>query len=202
MEVSLDSLIEKIKKEGVDEAKKAQESIVKKAEKEAKEIINQARRQAEQLKADAKKEADGLIANGKSSINQALRDTVLTVRQRLNEVANSVLNKEISGTLSPEFTKELILKIIDKWAPKQNLDLELIISEKDRVKIEEMILEKIKEKAKQTLNIKVSKNINKGFLIGLRDNDYYYEFTDESITEALKEFLNASTLAQLKDKNG
>ena len=49
MDVKLDSLIEKIKQEGIEEAQRAADEIRQKAEAEAQEIINKANEKARQI---------------------------------------------------------------------------------------------------------------------------------------------------------
>ena len=55
-----------------------------------------------------------------------------------------------------------------------------------------------KKQAKEKLEIKAAPGIDKGFQISIKGEDLRYDFTDQSILEALKGFLSPSINAVLK----
>lgn len=188
MESKLEHLIEKIKSDGIEEAKKSAAEITKKARKEADEIIRNAEDQAEKIIAAAQKEAEKLQSNAEAALKQASRDTVLVTREKLQKLFDTAFKKELGATLSPEFVRELIIKIVESWGAGK--ELEALVSEKDLQKLQELLFKKAREELKETVTIKVDKGISNGFRIGLKDEAVYYDFTDESIAEFLAEFLN------------
>lgn len=188
MESKLDYLIEKIKSDGIEEAKKSAAEIIKKAQKETDEIVKKAETDAAKIIADAEKEAEKLQANAEAALKQASRDTVLVTKEQLLKLFNTAFKKELGETLSPEFMQDLILKIVDSWGKGKNL--EVLVTEKELQKLQKLIFTKGRKELEETLTIKVDKGISKGFRVGLKDNNLYYDFTDESIAEFLGEFLN------------
>ncbi|MBU0712962.1 DivIVA domain-containing protein [bacterium] len=188
MESKLEHLIEKIKTDGIAEAQKSAAEIAKVAKKEADGIIKKAKADAEQIITDAGKEADKLKANAESALKQASRDTVLVTKEKLLKLFDAAFKKELGSTLSPEFVKELIVKIVDSWGRDKNL--EVLVSDKDLKQLQDLVFAQGRAGLKDTVTIKVDKGISKGFRVGLKDNDVYYDFTDESIAEFLGEFLN------------
>ena len=58
----------------------------------------------------------------------------------------------------------------------------------------------LKDTLKNDFEIKVSNRINKGFRIGIKDEDVYYDFTDESIASSLLEFLNPTLQKLVKSE--
>jgi vacuolar-type H+-ATPase subunit E/Vma4 len=56
-------------------------------------------------------------------------------------------------------------------------------------RLEDLILSKFKSELGSGINFKIKPNINKGLYIGLKGEDFYYDFTDEAMLEILKEYL-------------
>lgn len=202
MEVKLESLIAKIKKDGIEEAKRAAGEIIDKAKQEAEIIIKAAEEEAAKLEKEAKVSADKLETNTKDSLKQAARDLSLALKGELVTLLGQILKDKTADALTPSFMKELILKIIDKFSAGKELVLEILVSKADKEKLEKLLLASLRSEAKKTIEIRVSKAIDKGFHIGIKGEDVHYDFTDQSILEALGEFLNPSLWAILNTNNG
>jgi V/A-type H+-transporting ATPase subunit E len=197
MESKLEHLIEKIKSDGIAEAEKSAAEIIENARKEAEGIIKKARADAEQIIADARKEADKLKTNAESALKQASRDTVLVTKEKLLKLFDAAFKRELGSALSPEFVKDLIIKIVDSWG--RDKQLEVLVSEKDLQQLQDLVFSQSRAQLKETVTIKVDKGISKGFRVGLKDSNVYYDFTDESIAEFLGEFLNPG-IREILDK--
>lgn len=197
MEVKLENLIEKIKKEGVQEAKKESEEIIKKANEERAGIIEGARKEADKILGKAKEEAERFKKNADSAVKQAVRDVILLVREQLEGLCDSVLRKRVGETLDPEFIKDLVVRIVNTWSPGV-ASLEVVVNEKDKKRLEEILCSEVKKETKDCLLIKVNNDIEKGFRIGVKGENVYYDFTDQSILESLKVLLNPE-IAKLVD---
>lgn len=202
MEVKLDSLIEKIKKDGVEEAKKASDEIIQKANKEAEKIINEAKHKAEKFLNDSKDEFEKLKNNTQSSLKQASRDLLLVLREQIMGVFDRIFKKQVSKSLTPDLIKQLIVKVVDNWVVQKNDVVEVLINEDDKKKLEDLMLSLLKQEAGNMIEINIGKNVDKGFRIGIKGQDVYYDLTDESILEAIKEFINPSIAAMLDNNNG
>lgn len=197
MESKLEHLIEKIKSDGIEEAKKSAAEIIENARKEAEGIIKKARADAQQIIADAGREADKLKTNAESALKQASRDTVLVTKEKLLKLFDAAFKRELGAALSPEFVKDLIVKIVDSWG--RDKELEVLVSEKDLQQLQDLVFSQSRAQLKETVTIKVDKGISRGFRVGLKDSNVYYDFTDESIAEFLGEFLNPG-IREILDK--
>lgn len=202
MDVKLESLIEKIKRDGIEEAKKSSDEIINKAKKEAEEILKSAREGAKKILADAKADSKKLQTNTEKSLQQAARDLILSLKDELRKVFAKALKAKVSAELTPHFMSGLIAKIVDNWTKKKGASLEVLVSDKDKKQLEKILFSQLKTQAKERIEIKVSTSIEKGFRIGIKGEDLYYDFTDESITEALRELLNPSLSTMLNLNNG
>ena len=189
MEMELNSLIEKIKRDGISEAKKQQEEILKEAQEAKRKIIKEAQDQAESILKSAKEQAYKLLDNSKEAIAQAVRDATLSLKDKIQNTFDAILKQEIEDSLTNEFISELIIKLAKDWQNKKETDIEVLVGQKDREKIKKLVLSRFKKQFSSKINFKVNPNINKGIYIGIKGEDVYYDFTDEAILEILKEYL-------------
>lgn len=199
MEVKLENLIEKIREEGVSEAKKAADDIIRKAKQEAAMIIQKAEQEARDKIEKANRETSQLYHTTRVSLNQAARDTILSLREELAALLDRVLKRKILQILSPEVLKELLFKVIETWRPDQEVQLEVTVSGKDREKLEDLISSFFKETIRNPIDIKIG-DIEGGFRIGRKGEQVFYDFTDDSLRDILKQFLSPSLSAMLSGK--
>lgn len=189
MEVKLESLIEKIKKDGLEAAEKQRQEIVKQAEQEASAIVAQAKRQSQQLIEEAGGQAEKIKKNGEDSLRQAARDLIIVLRQEINSLFKEVFKQHAGLTLDESFVGSLIVSIVDKWQLKEQQSLEVLVNPEQQKKISEFVVSAL-SKDGQSVEIKAAKNIRRGFMIGLKGDDSRYDFSDESIVESLKVLIN------------
>ena len=190
MDATLESLIDKIKKDGVAKAKSEAQEIINSARSKAQEIIDKAREESERIVAKAGDESEKLEKNARSAIRQAARDAVLMAKEELVKIFDRVIKNEVRKSLSPEFTAQLIAKIVDKWSLAKEEQLEVLAAKEDIEKIKNVLLAKIKEEARGGLIINVGSSVNKGFRIGIKGEEVYYDFSEEAVIEAFKELIN------------
>lgn len=200
MEVKLENLIEKIKKDGVEQARETSEEILTNAKKESALIIEQSKKDADKIIEDAKRQASQFQQNSELAVKQAARDTELLVKERLTTLFDQVFKKEVGNTISPDFMKTMILKIIEKW--QNNPEVEITVTENDKKQLEKILFSGLKKELEKKINLKTSTSLTKGFQIGLKDGQVYYDFSDESIAEVLKSFLNPRIQEIMDQKNG
>ena len=197
MDVKLEKLIEKIKAEGIEKAQQESSQIIDKAKSDAESILKETKKEAEVLIENAKKEVEKLQVSGKSALQQAERDAVLVTKEKLTKLFDKVFKTEISGTLNTELIKDLVVKMVENSNDK--VKLTTLVSKNDMESLEKLLLSKTKKSLKDSVEIKVDKGISKGFRIGVKGEDVFYDFTDESITGFLREFLNPSIQKMLNE---
>ena len=198
MDVKLESLIEKIKKDGIQEGQKASADIIQKAQNQAECIVKDAKVQARELIEKAKNESQRLQDNAAKALKQGARDLILVLKGQIIGILDKILKEKISKELNPNLIKELIVKLVNKWQVQGEGTLEVFVTQKDKNELKGLLISSFKEKAAASIiEVKVSKALDKGFRVGLKGEDAHYDFTDESILEALKEFLNPAVCAIL-----
>jgi len=189
---NLNDLIQKIKSEGIDEAERKSEEIIKDARLAASEILNKARQDAASITAEAEERIRKREDSSKIALEQAARDVTLSIRTSLTEIFNSLIKKEYHNVLSGKTLETVLFKLIEGWQKNEmgDTDIELLLSESDRNALFEGFLSKLKEKIKSGIELKIHPDIEGGFRIGMKDNHVYYDFTDEGIADVLAEYLN------------
>jgi V/A-type H+/Na+-transporting ATPase subunit E len=196
MNVKLDSLIEKIKADGVDAAKKQAEEIIAAANEDADEIIKKAKNKAAQYEKNAESEAKSYQKNAEIAIKQAARDTVLVLKEKITAILEQALLTDIDKTMDKDFLKDLIVKIAGVWA--KDGDVEVLVNGMDVDALMAELKSALGNSVKSTIEVKLDRKISKGFRIGKKGDNLFYDFTDESILEALRIFLNPKLAEILK----
>jgi V/A-type H+-transporting ATPase subunit E len=190
MEMELNTLIEKIKHDGVLEAEKKSHEIMLNAEKKSEEIIHNAEKQRKNILQETENEINKLKKLADESINQSIRDALLLLRQKITGLCDTILKRQITETLSLEFLKEMISKLIENFKKEDMHNIEILVGKKDKDRLEQMLLNSLGAEMKKGITFKISPSIETGFRIGEKDKNYYYDFTDEALTEALRMHIN------------
>lgn len=196
MSVKLDSLIEKIKADGVDAAKAEADKILSEAKKEAESIVKKAEDKAEDFRKAAEADAQAYQKNSEAAIQQAARDTVLVMKEKITNMLENAFVANIDGSLDEAFTKDLIVKLVETWAKGDEVDV--LVNEIDADKLLAEVRKSLSADLKDTVDVKLDKKMSKGFRIGKKGGNLFYDFTDESILESLRLFLNPKIAELLK----
>ena len=189
MEVELKNIIEKIKEEGIGEAEKKASDITKDAETKAESIIKEAQDKKEIILKEAAEASEALKKNGAAAVKQASRDAMLSLREQITALFDSVGKQKIAEQLTPDVLKNMIVTLAEKFK-REKLDVEVLLSEKDKKALEKELFKALKEDIKKGIVVKVSPRVENGFRIGAKGESFYYDFTDEAIAEAFTAFLN------------
>ena len=200
MEVKLDSLIDQIKKEGVEQADKRAAEIIANAQQQADERLEEAKREAENIIAKGRQQAEKFQKNGEAALQQAARDITLVVRQRLQELLDKTFKQGVSDTVSGDFLKEMVLKLCEHWNKEGKL--EVLVSADDKKALQEQLFSRLKSSLKDSVFIRIDPRIQKGVRVGLEGENVHYDFTDQGIVEFLKQFINPALARILDAANG
>ena len=85
MEIQLQELIDRIKKEGVEAAEVQADEILESAKVEAEKIISDAKAKAEKIMSDAKTENERIVKSGEDAIRQACRNLLISFRESVSK---------------------------------------------------------------------------------------------------------------------
>ena len=189
---NLDDLIQKIKSEGVEEAERKSEEIIKEARATALKILDKAGLDAETITKEAEEEIRKKESISKMALEQAARDIILSIRTTLTEIFDSLIKREYRNVLSGKTLETVLIKLIEGWQKDEmgELNIELLLSESDRNALLEGFLSRLNDEIKAGIELKVHPDIEGGFRIGMKGSHIYNDFTDEGIADVLAEYLN------------
>jgi len=200
MEIKLENLIEKIKKDGIEEAKHTSDEMINEAKQKAASIISQAKKEAEKIVKNGRRQAEQFKVNSEADLQHANRNAELLLMEKINSLFDRVLKRKVAETLTPDFLKEMILKIVKTWA--NDSSVEIVINNEEKQKVETLLFSGINEDLKESISLKASNNVAKGFRIGIKGEQVYYDFSDDAIAETLKSLINPKLKEILDQKNG
>jgi V/A-type H+-transporting ATPase subunit E len=104
MSEDLQSLLEKINREGVEKAKSEAEKIVSEAKASAAAIVKAANDEAAKAKADAQKASEDYAARAAETVRQVERDTVRKIGDSVTALLEKLLAKDVDRALADEKT--------------------------------------------------------------------------------------------------
>ncbi len=175
MEINIQDLVQSIKHDGIEEAKKEANVVVDAAKLQAQEIIEAAKKDAAKILDDANRE----IESSKALLKQAERDAVLSIKKELEAQVSKILEAEVSKTLSGDALVKIIIAALNGEDPaKYTVEVSAVTGDLKRGLAKEI------EKGLELKPVKGA-TIN----LALKDGSGYYDFSDEEIVNLLKPFL-------------
>ncbi len=199
MDVQLQELIDKIKKDGVASAETTAATIIAEAEKKAASIVSDAENKAEQIVKTAKAETERLEKASVDAIKQAGRNLLIAFTDGINAELSALINAETDKAFSADLLKTLIPETVKNWAHKTEADeLSLLLSEKDLKALESGLLAALKDKVSKGMTIKADDSVTAGFRIGTKDGSAFYDFSSEAVAELFSAYLNPRVAEILK----
>ena len=106
----LQSILEKINRDGVEKADAEAKRIIDGAKAEADRLVKEAKAEADHAKAEAEKKAADSAARAAESIRQSARDVVLGVKEAITALLEQLLVKKVDAALSDEATAAEIVR--------------------------------------------------------------------------------------------
>ena len=208
MAEDLKHLLNTIQKEGVEKAEAEAERIVGEAKKKAQALVKDAERKAEEIKQKAEKDSQSFVERGKIELEQAARDLLIAFARGLEDLLRESIKRSVSDSLTPETLKELLVKIGQSYYEEslKGKPSDLYLNEKDAAMLADFFKNELRKMMAEGLVVHIDKRITKGFAIALRNQRFYYDFTQEAITDELCRFLQPQMAEIVKhissDKKG
>lgn len=198
MEIQLQELIDKIKRDGIESAAEEASRLKAQAEDDAKRIVAAARKEAEDIIARAKADAERTGKAGVAAVGQASRNVVLAFKTEIQAILDRIVARETASSLNDDALKAVLPDILKGWAGGKDT-LDLILNDAQGARLTVYFNEKLAAELKKGLELKLDRNLAAGFRIANRDGSAYYDFSAESVAELLSAYLNPRLAETLKD---
>ena len=199
MDVQLQELIDKIKKDGVASAEAEAAKIVEASEKKAESIIADAQEKAAEIIKNAKAETERMEKASEEAIVQAGRNMLLSFKDSLVNELDGLVKSETEKAESKDVLAKLIPETVKAWSKNADAsELSVLLSEKDLKALEAGLTSELKAEIAKGLEIKPDKTLSAGFRIGVKNGAAFYDYSAESLAEMFAAYLNLKVAELLK----
>lgn len=199
MDTQLQELIDAIKAEGVQTAEKQAEQIIAAAEEKAKNITSEAEAKKRALIEEAESARTKLEQSGRATLVQAGRDLILSVQAKLTEMFRSVVAEATGEAISADILENTITSLVAAWSQGREEPLHVLLNQQDLDRLETRLRNRLADHLASGAEIRPSDTIKSGFRVSSSDGSLYYDFTVETIAEALSAYVGPRLSGVLKD---
>ena len=199
MDIQLQELIEKIKKDGVSSAETAAHKIIADAEKKASSIVSDAEVKADSIIKTAKAETERMEKASEDAIAQAGRNLIISFRDGINKELSAIVNSETEKAMDKDLLKKLIPETVKAWSANPDADdVSVLLPAKDLKALETSLKTALKAKISKGLVIKSDASLSAGFRIGSKNGSAFYDFSAEEVAALFSAYLNPKTTEIMK----
>ena len=199
MDVQLQELIDKIKKDGVATAEAEAAKKIADAEKKADSIVSDAQAKAAEIIKNAKAETERMEKASEEAIVQAGRNMLLSFKDSLVGQLDGLIQAETAKAETKDVLAKLIPETVKAWAKNSDAsELSVLLSEKDLKSLESALTGELKAEISKGLEIKPDRTLSAGFRIGVKNGAAFYDYSAESLAELFGAYLNPKVAALMK----
>ncbi len=203
MDVQLQELVDKIRKDGVDAAEAQASQIVSDARTKAAEIVAGARAEAEAIEKAARADAERLEKAAVASIRQSGRNILISFRDSVVSELSALVSSATGSAMSGEALKDLVPAAVKAWiANSGSADVSILLSPSDLAKLESTFKAALKAEMDKGLVLGADASLAGGFRVGMKDGSAYYDFSAEAVASLFSAYLNPRVAEILKSASG
>ncbi len=188
MSEELQGLLKRIQEEGISKADQEKNEIITAAKSEADMIINDAKLKAEEIIRKATDDGQNTLQRGKEALGQASRDILIQLKNEMVGRMEKVVKSNLKEVMTPEFMSKIISDMVAKYLaakPGAELNLEVMVAAEERKKMEQMLHAGVAKSFKHTPKVFGAHDIESGLKVSFTDDDVYFDFSDEALTEII-----------------
>ncbi|MDR0301583.1 MAG: V-type ATP synthase subunit E [Treponema sp.] len=198
MDIQVQELIDKIKKDGIETASQEAEKIKKDAEAEARRIVDAAKKEALDIISQGKQDAERSEKAGVAALEQASRNLVLAFKDEIQALLDKLIGDHVASNYKDDVLKAALPEILKTWAAKGSDDLSVILPEGELSKLQSFFSEKLTGELWKGVELKSSRKLTSGFHISNKQGSVYYDFSAEAVAGLLSSYLNPKLAEILK----
>ncbi len=200
MDVQLQELIDKIRKDGVASASISAQNIIVEAEKKAAAIISEAEEKADNIIKNAKVETARMEKASEDAITQAGRNSIISFRDSISKEISAIVLAETEDAYNKDLLKKLIPEAVKAWIDKSDdADLTVLLSEKDLKALQSNLKTSLKSQIARGLELKGDNSVLSGFRIGSKNGNAFYDFSAEEVANLFSSYLNPKITKLMKN---
>jgi len=198
MEIQVQELIDKIKKDGIKAATEEANKVKAEADIEARRIVETAKKEADDLIERAKQDAARSEKAGIAALEQASRNLILAFKDEVQALLNKIINEKVAANYNEDVLKNALPELIKSWANKGGADLAVILPESELSKLQGYFNDRLRDELSKGVELKSNRKLASGFHISNKEGSVYYDFSSEAVAKQLSAYLNPKLAELLK----
>jgi len=201
MEIQVQELIDKIKRDGVKAATEEANKIKAEAETEARRILDSAKREADDIINRGRQDADRSEKAGLAALQQASRNLILSFKDEIQALLNKIVKETVNANYNDDVIRQALPQLLTAWAEKGTDNLAVILPENELSRLQGFFNERLAAELSRGVELKSNRKLSSGFRISNREGSVYYDFTSEAVADLLSGFLNTKLAGILKESS-
>lgn len=185
----LELLTKKIYEEGIEKAQNDAKEILDNANNKANSIIKEAENKANAILEKAQNDSAILRQKTETELSMSVKQAMASLKQQITTLISNKIASDMTSVAfkDKEFVHELMMKVIEKWNVDSNMDINVIMNDKEKEDFEKYLLAKYKNLLDNNLTLVTNNNQKDGFVIQPKDGSYKVTFSEK----VFEEFFNA-----------
>ena len=200
MAEELQSLLEKIRTDGICKAEAERDEILSKAREQAEDLIRKAEADAKEIRERAESEAESSRLRAENSIRQAARDIVLKLKSELDIRLKRSVSASVKSAMTPEFMAEQIRVLVKDFAADPEADITVLCSERDAEKLRDLVMDTLGDSFRNAPEIFGDSGVKSGMQISFRGDEVFFDFSAESLTGLIGKYTGEKLARILEDR--
>ena len=195
MQNKLQELTDKLYNEGLSKGKQEGEELLAKAKAQVDDMLAKAQAEAAQIIAAAQKQAEEIRTKTASDIKVASSQSIAATKKDIETlIVGKMTGDAVKKTLSsPDFIKDLIKTVAEKFTTDGPVDLNLVLPESLKNDLEPFATKELAKILGAGVQASFSKKVAGGFQIGPKDEGWFVSFTEETFSQLISEYLRPAT---------
>ena len=187
MEEQLQSLLDRIRHEGVEQAEAEAASIVGEAQERARRVVAGAEAEADGLRRRAEADAEASRERGEKALEQAGRDFLLALQKSIEAILGETLRDTVATALTPDVVADMLVRLAEAYAAHDMSEsrVDVLLAAEDREAIAALVMQKYRDLVNQGLTLRADERLDKGFKVSFVDDKLYHDFSLTALAEAL-----------------
>jgi V/A-type H+/Na+-transporting ATPase subunit E len=187
MDEQLQSLLDRIRHEGVERADAEAAGIVGDAQERAARIVAEAEATAEGLRRQAETDAEASLERGEKALEQAGRDFLLTLQKSIAAILRETLRDTIAGALTPDVVADMLVRLAEAYAAHDMNEsrIDVLLAADDRDRVAAIVMQKYRALVNAGLTLHADERLERGFKVSFADDNLYHDFSLPTLAEAL-----------------
>ena len=203
MAEELQSLLEKINKEGVRKAEVEKDKIIADAKKKAEKIVADAKKKAGDLAKKSEADAERNEERAADTIRQASRDIILALKDELQNRLKAVVKECVGEAMTPDMMGKLVLEMEQSFLERKSgadVGIEVLLSKKDLENMDKLFKGALGKNLRSDPDISLGHDFTAGLKIGFKGNDLFFDFSDDALAEMICAYTGPRPAAIINDK--